>query len=250
MVTQEIIDAINKYCNEKNTAFNLKAFFFDMDGVLFNSMPLHADAWLKTFSDYGLILPEHEPYMNEGSTAVYTIDKMYRKYQNRTVSTAIVEQIKQDKHTYMASLPKPGIIEKMPEFVDFTAANNLDRWVVTGSAQHNLIDRINTEFNGNFDRGKMVTAHDVKIGKPDPEPYLMALKKSGYKTNEAIVIENAPLGVESAKAAGLFTIAINTGPLKPEELKNAGADIVLDDSPALYNMREVIINKMLACVTT
>jgi beta-phosphoglucomutase-like phosphatase (HAD superfamily) len=249
MGEQEIIDAINKYCKDNNTAFNLKAIFFDMDGVLFNSMPLHAEAWLKTFSDYGLILPEYEPYMNEGSTAVYTIDKMYRKYQNRTVSQAIVEQIKQDKHSYMASLPKPGIIKSMPEFVDYTTANNLDRWVVTGSAQHNLIGRINTEYNGNFDREKMVTAHDVKIGKPNPEPYLMALKKSGYQTPEAIVIENAPLGVESAKAAGLFTIAINTGPLDPEVLKNAGADIVLDNSQKLFNIREILLHKMQACVT-
>jgi beta-phosphoglucomutase-like phosphatase (HAD superfamily) len=250
MSTQEIINAINKYCNEKNTVLNLKAIFFDMDGVLFNSMPLHADAWLKTFSDYGLVLPEHEPYMNEGSTALYTIDKMYRKYQNRTVQPEIIEKIKQDKHKYMASLPKPGVIEKMPEFVDFTAANKLDHWVVTGSAQHNLIDRINTEYNSNFDRKKMVTAHDVKIGKPNPEPYLMALNKSGYQKNEAIVIENAPLGVESAKAAGLFTIAINTGPLDPEVLKNAGADIVLDDSLILFNMREVILNKMQTRVST
>lgn len=250
MGTQEIINAISKYNNENEKSLNLKAIFFDMDGVLFNSMPLHADAWLKTFSDYGLILPEHEPYMNEGSTAVYTIDKMYRKYQNRAVQPEIIEKIKQDKHKYMASLPKPDIIEKMPEFVDFASANNIDRWVVTGSAQHNLIDRINTEYNGNFEREKMVTAHDVKIGKPNPEPYLMALDKSGYKTNEAIVIENAPLGVESAKAAGLFTIAINTGPLDPQVLKNAGADIVLDNSLKLFNIREVIINKMLTCVTT
>ncbi|HKK82009.1 MAG TPA: HAD family phosphatase [Prolixibacteraceae bacterium] len=250
MGTQEIINAINKYSKEDKTAFNLKAIFFDMDGVLFNSMPLHADAWLKTFSDYGLILPEHEPYMNEGSTAVYTIDKMYRKYQNRTVAPEVIEEIKQDKHSYMASLPKPGIIENMPEFVNYIAANNLDRWVVTGSAQHNLINRINTEYNDNFDRDKMVTAHDVKIGKPNPEPYLMALKKSGYQTNEAIVIENAPLGVESAKAAGLFTIAINTGPLSPDVLRNAGADIVLDDSVSLFNMREVLINTMQACITT
>lgn len=250
MNTPDILNAINKYCNKKNTALNLKAIFFDMDGVLFNSMPLHADAWLKTFSDYGLILPEHEPYMNEGSTALYTIDKMYRKYQNRTVQPEIIEKIKQDKHRYMASLPKPGVIEHMPDFVNYIAANNIDRWVVTGSAQHNLINRINTEYNGNFDREKMITAHDVKIGKPNPEPYLMALKKSGYNKNEAIVIENAPLGVESAKAAGLFTIAINTGPLDPEALKNSGADIVLDDSLQLFNIRAVILNKMRTSVST
>ena len=50
----------------------------------------------------------------------------------------------------------------------------------------------------------MVTAFDVKYGKPNPEPYLMALKKGGFKPNEALVIENAPLGVQAGVAAGIF----------------------------------------------
>ena len=57
----------------------------------------------------------------------------------------------------------------------------------------------------------MVTAFDVKHGKPHPEPYLMALEKGGFNVNEAIVIENAPLGVQAGIAAGIFTIAVNTG---------------------------------------
>lgn len=50
----------------------------------------------------------------------------------------------------------------------------------------------------------MVTAFDVKYGKPNPEPYLMALKKGGFKPNEALVIENAPLGVQAGVAAGIL----------------------------------------------
>jgi len=73
----------------------------------------------------------------------------------------------------------------------------------------------------------MVTGFDVKLGKPYPEPYLKGLQKAGIKPEEGIVIENAPLGVQSGHAAGIFTIAANTGPLADEVLKNAGADIVL-----------------------
>ena len=64
-----------------------------------------------------------------------------------------------------------------------------------------------------FHKELMVTAFDVKYGKPNPEPYLMALKKGGLKADEAVVIENAPLGVEAGHKAGIFTIAVNTGPL-------------------------------------
>ena len=79
----------------------------------------------------------------------------------------------------------------------------------------------------------MVTAYDVKKGKPDPEPYLMALEKAGLQPNEAMVVENAPLGVRSAKGAGIFTVAVNTGILKDEDLWQAGADVVLADMAAL-----------------
>ena len=73
----------------------------------------------------------------------------------------------------------------------------------------------------------MVTGFDVKRGKPDPEPYLMGLQKAGIRAGEAIVVENAPLGVESAHGAGIFTIAANTGPLEDSLLRDAGADIVV-----------------------
>ena len=72
----------------------------------------------------------------------------------------------------------------------------------------------------------MVTAFDVKYGKPNPEPYLMALQKGELKPNEAIVIENAPLGVQAGAAAGIFTIAVNTGPIDGKVLLDAGADIL------------------------
>jgi beta-phosphoglucomutase-like phosphatase (HAD superfamily) len=54
----------------------------------------------------------------------------------------------------------------------------------------------------------------------------MALKKGGLQPNQAIVVENAPLGVRSAVAAGIFTVAVNTGILRNEELEKEGANIV------------------------
>lgn len=88
----------------------------------------------------------------------------------------------------------------------------------------------------------MVTAFDVKLGKPHPEPYLMGLVKAGAALNsdgsplhpsQAVVVENAPLGVQSAKAAGIYTIAVNTGELTDKALLDAGADIVFPSMQAL-----------------
>ena len=86
----------------------------------------------------------------------------------------------------------------------------------------------------------MVTAFDVKYGKPNPEPYLMGMEKyrkapqsqkgegdhDGLSANSFIVVENAPLGVQAGVAAGVFTIAVNTGPLPDEALLSQGANLL------------------------
>ena len=86
----------------------------------------------------------------------------------------------------------------------------------------------------------MVTAFDIKFGKPNPDPYLMALEKGGLKPNEAIVIENAPLGVQAGVAAGIFTIAVNTGPLPDQVLLDAGANLLFHSMPEFNESWETL----------
>ncbi|MFA9388156.1 MAG: HAD family hydrolase [Prolixibacteraceae bacterium] len=224
---QDIQKAFDKYAHELNEPFQLKGIFFDMDGVLYNSMPLHAKSWIQTFAEFGLTLPEIEPYMNEGSTAFFTVQRMFKKYLNQEASNEICEQIKNRKHQVMSEMPKPDVLQPMPKLLKFISSQNIDCWVVTGSAQKALTHRLVEEFQHSLQLNKILTAHDVKHGKPHPEPYLNAMNKSGYRKHSSIVVENAPLGVQSAKAAGLFTIAVNTGPLTSTILSEAGADIVL-----------------------
>jgi beta-phosphoglucomutase len=88
--------------------------------------------------------------------------------------------------------------------------------------------RLNHDYN--ISANEIVSAKDVEKGKPHPEPYLTALRKAGCKADEAIVIENAPLGVESANNANIYTIVINTGPLDPQTLLDAGGAIVVEES--------------------
>jgi beta-phosphoglucomutase-like phosphatase (HAD superfamily) len=95
-----------------------------------------------------------------------------------------------------------------------------------------------------FERDKMVTAYDVKYGKPNPEPYLMGLKKAGVAANEAIVIENAPIGVQAGVAAGVFTVAVNTGPLPNQVLIDAGANLLYPSMVALYKGWEELTERL------
>jgi beta-phosphoglucomutase-like phosphatase (HAD superfamily) len=119
------------------------------------------------------------------------------------------------------------------ELVQKVKACGLTPMIVTGSGTPTLLDRIQSNFPGLFDEKHIVTSFNVKRGKPYPDPYLLALEKGGFSANEAIVVENAPLGVTAGVAAGLFTIAANTGPLNPQVLTNAGASLVFPSIQAL-----------------
>lgn len=84
-----------------------------------------------------------------------------------------------------------------------------------------LLDSLNTVFPAIFQRDRMITAFDVTHGKPDPEPYLKAWERSGLPKEQCVVIENAPLGIRSGKAAGLTVYAVNTGILTRDDLAQA-----------------------------
>jgi beta-phosphoglucomutase-like phosphatase (HAD superfamily) len=101
----------------------------------------------------------------------------------------------------------------------------VERILVTGSQQNTILERIDRDFPGLFGEVK-VTGHDVRKGKPNPEPYLKGMAKAEKKPHQCIVIENAPLGVQAAHAAGCFTIGVTTGPIPEKDLYKAGADIV------------------------
>lgn len=222
-------------------SLDLKAFFFDMDGVLFNSMPNHAKAWVYAFEQAGVKFDEYGAYMREGMTSVGTVNDVFQLRLGRNATEKECEEIYRIKTDYFDTL---GMTKPIPHAIDVlqTVKNaGLDIFIVTGSGQSSLLDTLNDYFPGFFQPEKIVTAFDVKKGKPDPEPYLMALQKGNLKPNQAVVIENAPLGVRSSVAAGIFTIAVNTGILKDEELTNNGANLVYKDMKSLY---EKLLNNL------
>ncbi len=204
-----------------------KAVLFDMDGVLFDSMPNHAYAWSHAMTEFGLAMTPEEVYMNEGRTGSATINMLAQRFWGRDATEKEKQLIYEVKskvfNTCPEAKPMPGALETLKAVKE----KGLKIVLVTGSAQASLLEKLERSYPGFFHRDLMVTGFDVKLGKPYPEPYLRGLQKAGIKPEEGIVVENAPLGVQAGHAAGIFTIAANTGPLEDKVLKNAGADIVL-----------------------
>ena len=227
-------EAISRYLQSSGySRIQLKSVLFDMDGVLFNSMPYHADAWHKVMERHGLHLSREEAYLHEGRTGAATINIVYQRQYGKDATPEMIQSIYAEKSTEFNSNPEP---ERMPgawELLQKVKGEGLTPMVVTGSGQLSLLERLEHNFPGMFHKELMVTAFDVKYGKPNPEPYLMALKKGGLKADEAVVVENAPLGVEAGHKAGIFTIAVNTGPLDGQILLDSGADLLLPSMQAL-----------------
>lgn len=239
-------EAINNYLKQHgHERINLKAVLFDMDGILFNSMPNHAKSWHKIMERFGFGLSEQEAYMHEGRTGADTINIISRRERGHDATDEEIKAIYAAKAEEFNKCPEaprmPGALEVLQKI----KADGLTRMIVTGSGQVSLLDRLNKNFPGIFQKELMVTAFDIKFGKPNPDPYLMALEKGGLKPNEAIVVENAPLGVQAGVAAGIFTIAVNTGPLPDQVLLDAGANLLFPSMPAFNEEWEILKKELI-----
>lgn len=231
MEPEAIKQRITAYESRAGHSLRVRAAFFDMDGVLYDSMPAHERSWLQAAHESGLDMTPEDVYLFEGQTGAKTINILVERKHGRSATTSEIERIYALKTKLFVRYNQGQTI---PHVADVLSATwRLKRLVVTGSSQPSLLDRIEQKFPSTFTRESMITGRDVRHGKPHPEPYLMALERACVQPHEAIVVENAPRGVRSAHEAGCFTIAVNTGPLADEVLWGEGADLVLPDMLAL-----------------
>lgn len=229
-MTEKITNYLQK---NKFTNLDLRAVLFDMDGIIYNSMPAHEVSWQQTMSEWGLKTEPNEFFIQEGRPAKFTINLLFQRNLERDATEQELEDIYKRKTELFFENDDGALIPGIKETIKIIQSRDLIPILVTGSGQSGLYERLNGDLPNIFKQENMVTAFDVEIGKPHPEPYLMGLEKAGnLKPNQAFVLENAPLGVESAHRANIFTVAVNTGPLIDSVLIDAGADVLMDSLEA------------------
>lgn len=251
--------------SQMQTFSNLKAFLFDMDGVLFDSMPNHAEAWYQVMHEhYGFVCDRTFFFLVEGSTGHQVIDDFFVEQRGRHATEWELEQYYKEKSQCFTQLGPAEPMKGAADVLRKVGERGLTRVVVTGSGQTSLINKLNLAYPGVFDWEHIVNGKDCPIGhgKPHPDPYLYGLRKAAGNTTpvdweaehpfddhtealsrtEAIVVENAPMGVQAARAAGIFTVAVNTGPLDAKVLSDAGANIVLSGMQELADRMDEVIN--------
>lgn len=241
-MNNDLTNALASYQNRTGHAFSSPtAVLFDMDGVLYDSMPGHAIAWSRMCADAGLQCNPDEFFAYEGRTGADTINILYRRQFGHGADDDTCRRLYAIKSAYFKALGEPQLMEGAADAVKSASDAGLDTVLVTGSGQASILDRLSRDYPGAF--SLRVTAHNVTHGKPHPEPYLRGMELANTQPWQAIAVDNAPLGVESAAAAGAFTIGVRTGPIPAGTLKAAGADIEVDSMHQVAHLIEQLAAK-------
>ena len=221
-------EIISKYLKDNGfEEFAPKAVLFDMDGVLYDSMPNHAVAWVEAMKEFDIRMTAADSYATEGARGIDTIRMMVKKQKGIDISLDEAQKMYDVKTRIFHSMPTACIFPGVHEIMQKIKDSGMQVGVVTGSGQRPLIQRLLKDFGDFLDEDHIVSAYDVKRGKPNPDPYLMGLQKAGQLMPwQGIVVENAPLGVQAGVAAKIFTVAINSGPLPDEELAGKGSQLL------------------------
>lgn len=222
-----------------------KVVLFDMDGVLYDSMPNHGIAWQRAMKEFGIHFTVEDSYATEGARGVDTIRKYAKTQLGKELTEEEAQKMYDLKAHYFHEMPEAKIFDGVTGLMKKIKDSGLKIGIVTGSAQRPLIERVTHDFGDFVSRDQITTAFDVKRGKPNPDPYLMGLKKAGnYAPSEGIVVENAPLGVRAGVAAGCYTVAINSGPLADSVLINEGANILFPTIREFADNWEEVLNNI------
>ncbi len=188
-----------------------RAVLFDLDGVIADTMGLHYEAYRQAFAKCGIRVTPLEIYKTEGMPSMEE-GKTIVKEKGADLSDEQVTKLIDDKREIYRTLAAkdaktfPGV----PETLRMLRENGIKLALVTGSNAKSVagvIKKIGME--GAFDT--IVTGDDTPRGKPYPDPYLRGMDRLGVPPDYCVVVENAPLGIRAAKAAGAgYVIGVMT----------------------------------------
>lgn len=201
--------------------FEPQAIIFDMDGVIVDSMPYHFLAWYEVLRPYGVRVSCFDVYSKEGENWEKTLKGLLRRAKIKPTKKLLTEIFLNRKRIFKRYF-KRFIFKGALDLLACLKKSGYSLGLVTGSPIQEVKRILPFKTISLFDA--IVAGNQVKKGKPYPEPYLKVAKLLRLKPSQCIVIENAPLGIKSAKRAGMFCIAVSTS-LPKEYLKEA--DIVV-----------------------
>ncbi len=201
----------------------IKAVLFDLDGVLVKSMPYHLRAWERAFEKNGISVTQQTLALHEGLRSA-DMAREIAKEAGIIFDNGKIEQIVLEKRSYYQEIAKIEFYPNSLELIEAIQKISLQLGIVTSCVRNSLNRAIPVSIQPFFEY--IVTGDEIKNGKPNPDPFLLAAEHLHRSPSECLVIENAPLGIQAAKAAGMPCVAITTT-LEKQYLP--GADFIIDD---------------------
>jgi sugar-phosphatase len=197
-------------------AIRCSALLFDLDGVLIDSTPAVRRVWYRWAVEHGFD-PEAVVHMAHGRPSRSTIRELL-PHSDIDSEDREVERWEMEDLDGVILLPGARkLLDALPP----------ERWTIATSCTRPLAE-VRLRAAGLPAPRTMITSSDVRIGKPDPEPYLKAAAKLGFAASDCIVVEDAPAGVRAGKAAGARVIAFLTTMIR-RDLEDAAADWIVQD---------------------
>lgn len=210
----------------------IKGFFFDLDGTLIDSMDGHYESWSKILDlKYNYKLNKKTFMSLEGTKPSVLISNLLAN-ANIKISKSKMEELISEKDLAYKKNNKIIFYPNTIKVIKFLKSKNIKTAIVTAGSKNRVLSTLPNFFLKLFD--VVITGDDCKYGKPNPEPYLKAIKKLKLKTENCCVLENAPLGIESGLNANLFIYGI-TNTLNKKYLSKA--NVIISDISELEKIK-------------
>ncbi len=193
---------------------------FDVDGVLVDSYAAHLRSWVAMAGEHGLIITEAQFAETFGQTSREVIARFWGDLGD--AERRGLDERKEAIYRDLIRADFPAM-DGARELIDACGAAGM-RLAVGSSAPRENVD-LTLALLGRPDAfAATVTGGDVTRGKPDPQVYLLAAERLGLPAAHCVVVEDAPVGVAAARAAGTATVAL-LGTTTPDRF--ADADLVV-----------------------
>ena len=183
-------------------------------------MEQHLEAWQHAFRRFNINIRQSDLYQLEGRGVKFVVENLADKYG---LDAKFKPQIIKEKVAYYEKIFHAEFYDGIYTVLDVLKKKFIKMAVVTGGYRDRVTRIINEYFEGYF--SVLITSDDVINTKPYPEPYLKGAKLLGFEPEQCLVIENAPMGIQSAKKAGMKVLAITTTLTKSHLQK---ADLIVD----------------------
>ena len=192
----------------KKTKNNLKGILFDLDGTLIDSMHDHFYAWRKTFDHFFQVKINPEDFFILEGMKLQKIIFHFCKLNKINPNDINLKKILKFKENVYLKKTSFKLYPYVNKCIKNLKNDNIKLGIVTSGLRERLINSVPNVFLNNFE--VIITGEDSKYGKPSKQPFSSGLKKLNLLSNECIAVENAPLGIISAKKSNLFCIAISS----------------------------------------